>query len=125
MQSIYKKYPTSQSILSQAGSSIFEGTAAMNQIICDAINNKKCLAIQYGGFDRVIEPHAYGLTKEGHEVMRIWQIRGGSRSGKMPPWRLFRLDETHAIQILDEIAQTPRPSYRRGDKSMRVIYCQV
>ena len=97
----------------------------MREIITEAIQKKLCLAIHYGGFERVVEPHAHGMTREGHHIMRIWQTRGGSRSGKLPPWRLMRLDETHGLRLLDEAAQTPRPDYRRGDKAMRVIYCQV
>lgn len=97
----------------------------MRQIIIEAIQKKRCLSLNYGGHDRMVEPHAYGITREGNEVMRIWQTAGGSRSGKLPPWRLFRLDETSGIQLSDEIALMPRPDYRRGDKAMRVIYSQV
>jgi predicted DNA-binding transcriptional regulator YafY len=97
----------------------------MTEIIKTAIESKKCLYFQYHGFERIVEPHTYGKTTAGNDAIRAYQIRGESESGGLPEWRLFRKDEIHGLRLLDEAAQTPRRDYKRGDKGMRVIYCQV
>jgi hypothetical protein len=88
-------------------------------IACAAIDAGKCLAIRYGGFDRTVEVHAVGRSKNGHWLMRIWQVAGRSRSGAMPPWRLMRLDETSNAVITDVVSDAPRPGYKKSDEAMR------
>ena len=97
----------------------------MNEIISEAIHKKVCISLHYDGFDRIVEPHAYGITNDGNEVMRIWQTQGGSNSGKMPPWRLFTVREAKTIKLTEQSALTPRPGYKKGDKAMRRIFSQI
>ena len=42
----------------------------MNQVICDAIRNRCVLKFTYDGHPRIVEPHAYGLSRARNEVMR-------------------------------------------------------
>jgi len=97
----------------------------MNATICDAIREQLCLELSYDGYARVVEPHAYGVTKAGNAVVRVWQVRGGSAHNERAGWKLLRVDETRAIKLLDEKSQAPRPGYKHGDKAMQRIYCQV
>jgi len=92
---------------------------------CEAIAKKRCLEIAYDGYRRVVEVHACGLTSEGHHVMRVWQLRGGSVHNEPIGWKLLRLDETRGLSLLDEKSAAPRPKYRRGDRAMAQIFCQV
>lgn len=92
---------------------------------CEALNAGKRLAITYGGFTRVVEVHAVGITSEGNPVMRVWRVRGGSQSNNPSPWRLFRLDKTWGFAILDEVSEAPRAGYKRGDRAISNIRCQV
>jgi len=64
----------------------------MNQIIRDAIHNRSVLKFTYHGHPRIVETHAYGLSLAEHEVIRCYQTGGTSRSGKVPDWRLMRVD---------------------------------
>jgi hypothetical protein len=95
------------------------------QTPCDALRNGKCLEIRYDGFVRVVEVHAVGVTSEGHGVMRVWQVRGGSASNERVGWKLLRLDETLGYGITGEDSRAPRPGYKRGDQAMASIACQV
>lgn len=56
----------------------------MRDLIVHAINNKKCLSLKYQGYLRIVEPHAIGISPQHNDVMRIFQTRGGSKSGKVP-----------------------------------------
>jgi hypothetical protein len=92
---------------------------------CGALEAGKCLEIGYDGYSRVVEVHAVGTTTKGHPAIRVWQVRGGSVSGEKAGWKLLKLDEAGAIRMLDEKSSAPRPGYKRGDKDMSHIICQV
>ncbi len=94
-------------------------------VACDALAAKKRLEIRYDGLSRVVEVHAVGTTAEGNPVMRAWQVRGGSKSGKTSGWKLLSLEKTWAYAILDESSDAPRTGYKRGDKAIAMIRCQI
>lgn len=94
-------------------------------IACDALRGGKCLELRYDGFARVVEVHAVGTTQEGNSIMRVWQIRGGSNSGERAGWKLMRVDEAFSAHVIDEASNAPRTGYKRGDKAMEFISCQI
>ena len=73
----------------------------MNQVICDAIRNKNVMTFTYHGRPRVVEPHAYGLSKRRNEVICCYQKGGTSRSGRVPCWRLMRLKEIKSLIVTE------------------------
>ena len=92
---------------------------------CNALREGKCLELRYDGFTRIVEVHAVGVTKEGHDVMRVWQVRGGSVGKESVGWKLLRLDEAFSPRLTDEKSEAPRRDYKRGDEAMRLISCQI
>lgn len=98
----------------------------MNQLICDAINERKVIEFDYDEHKRIVQPHAYGIHKDTrNEVLRAFQIRGYSSSGNVPDWRLYILSKISNIKVLNEIFETPAPKYRKNDSAMSHIYCQI
>lgn len=97
----------------------------MNQTIIQAIQNKQILEIRYHGFTRTVEPHAYGLSRKGREVLRCYQISGGSVSGLRVDWKLLALDEMRSIATTGHVFSTPRLGYKRNDIDMLRIYAQL
>ena len=95
------------------------------QTACDALRAGLVLQLRYDGYSRDVEVHAVGLTKEDHGVMRVWQVAGGSASHEPVGWKLLRLDEATGAFITKQKALAPRPGYKRGDKVMRSIKCQL
>lgn len=85
----------------------------------------RCLSLSYNGFARLVEVHAVGVTRAGNRVMRVWQVSGGSSSGKPVGWKLMSIGEASNMAISEQIAQVPRERYRRGDKAMARIDWQV
>lgn len=92
---------------------------------CNALHRSLRLELIYDGFSRVIEVHAVGTTQDGNEIMRAWQVRGGSDSGERSGWKIFRLDEALAAHVINEKSEAPRHGYKRGDKAMAFIQCQI
>ncbi len=97
----------------------------MNQIICDAIHNRRVLKFTYHGHHRVVEPHAYGLSQAENEVIRCYQTGGTSDSGKVPDWRLMRVDQVESLTVTEEHFVGERNGYVKGDKGMSTIFCEL
>ena len=95
------------------------------QNACDALRSGCVLQLQYDGYTRDVEVHAVGITKENHAVMRVWQIAGGSVSHEPVGWKLLRLDEATGAFVTKQKSLAPRPGYKRGDKVMSRIQCQL
>jgi predicted DNA-binding transcriptional regulator YafY len=92
-----------------------------NPVICQAIENRCVLQITYERKIRQVEPHAYGIDDENHELLRAWQ-----QSPLPNDWRMFRLDKATGIAITNTHFSQPRPGYKRNDAAMkRRIYCQL
>jgi hypothetical protein len=92
---------------------------------CEALRTGRCLELRYDGFVRVVEVHAVGFSAEGHALMRVWQVRGGSVSGEHSGWKLLRLDEATSYGITDQPAEAPRHGYRKGDPALARAVCQL
>ena len=95
----------------------------MKNEICNAIRNKKIIEFIYDGENRIVEPHCYGITTKGNESIRAFQIDGYSSSGKMG-WKLYDLSKAKNIQVLEESFKI-RNDYKKGDKNMSRIYCEL
>ena len=91
----------------------------MNRSISAAINDRRRIKLDYEPGHRLIEPHAYGLSKDGNELLRAFQVEGASASGEHVNWKLFRVDRITQLAMLDERFDHPRPGYRRGDSAMK------
>lgn len=97
----------------------------MNKRICDAIHNQNILKFTYHGHPRIVEPYAYGLSRQGNEVIRCYQTGGVSDSGEVPHWKLFEVDEIESLIVLKERFAHANTEYRKGDKHMTTIFCEL
>ena len=94
-------------------------------IACEAMQAGKVLELQYDGFNRSVEVHAVGVSKAGNKMMCCWQIRGGSVSQEPAGWKFMKLSDVANATISDEKSQAPRQGYRRGDKRLVQIICEI
>jgi predicted DNA-binding transcriptional regulator YafY len=92
-----------------------------NPVICEAIQGRYVLQLTYDRKIRLVEPHAYGIDDEGHELLRAWQ-----QSPLPSDWRTFRLDKATGIVVTATRFLQPRQGYKRNDTAMKKkIYCQL
>lgn len=91
-----------------------------------AISSRRLVSFTYDGLERVVIPAAYGLNNNtGHVLLRAYQIAGQDATRQLPAWSLFRADQIAGGMILEESFVDPPPRYRRGDRSMNIIYAQL
>ncbi len=92
---------------------------------CEALRSGRVLRIRHERRDRWVEVHAVGKDRQGHKVMRVFQIRGGDIESEAVGWRLIRLKEADKPRPTKEASGAPRTGYRKDDRDMSEIYEQV
>jgi hypothetical protein len=97
----------------------------MNTTISNAIRNRNVLEFSYNGLYREVEPHAYGLSHTNKEVIRCYQTSGCSSSEVVPCWRLMEVYQIMGLTVTPRHFVGTRPGYRKGDKSMSIIFCEL
>lgn len=97
----------------------------MKNEIITAIENQNVLEFYYKGHLRIVEPHAYGTTAKGNELLRAYQIEGTSDSGEVPDWKLFSTNKIEQLTTREANFSETRPGYNPGDTAMSEIYCEI
>ena len=96
-----------------------------NPLLAQAIAERKLIELRYGGFVRVVEPHAYGVDANAVEKLRCWQVSGGSDSGERSGWKLFTVSDMRSTTMCEDRFSSVRPGYKRQDQAMLRIYAQL
>jgi hypothetical protein len=94
----------------------------MNNTIVEAIVNKQRILVTYNGTERLVEPHAYGLDRNGLGKLRVFQV---SDEAEHQGWRLMKEEAITAIKVADETFATPQSGYTQNDKHIPNIYAQL
>jgi len=92
----------------------------MNQVIADAIAQRRRLRFTYHGKPRLAEPQCHGIGAKGTELVRVYQLEGGSE--REP---LFDVSKIEDLVMLDERFTRPGPNYKKNDSAMKVIFAQL
>ena len=85
----------------------------------------RLLSFTYDGYQRVVESHCYGITTAGNEAIRCYQVSGGSSSGKVPDWHMMTTNKIVGLTLSQDNFSAPRSGYKKGDKGMSKIYCEL
>jgi hypothetical protein len=85
-------------------------------LLVAAIRLRLLVHLRYDWGHRVVEPHVYGLTREGHELLRAFQVGGHSESGRRFGWKLFRVDEIENVHLPGDRAPARVQARRSRDQ---------
>ena len=96
----------------------------MKNTICSAITNKIVIQFYYEGEIRQVEPHCHGLTTAGNIALRAFQVAGYSKSGTYG-WKMYDMSKSTNLVVLNNTFSIARPGYKRGDRGMSRIYCEI
>ena len=97
----------------------------MNEVIVQATRRRRLLSLAYDGFARAVEPHIYGIGRDGHELLSAWQVAGGSSSGVTVGWKMFRLDRVSGLKLQSTTFAVPRPDYNPADSHIAEIHAEL
>jgi len=95
----------------------------MQDLICQAIKEKRLLELQYDGHSRRVAPHIYGIDAAGDELLTCYEVWGGT-DGEPAGWRSLRLAEVSEVKLTSK-RFAPRPEQQRRDDPIARVYCQV
>lgn len=97
----------------------------MKNLIVKAIKEKKLISLTYDSLNRIVEPHACGVSTKGYETLRCFQIEGDHISKKSHDWMLLKFSKISNLEVLDKNFDKPRTGYKKGDKAIEIIYKEL
>jgi hypothetical protein len=97
----------------------------LNAIICSAVERQIVLELRYHEFSRLVEPYVYGAGRSGDELLRCYQVAGGSVGGERRGWKLLRLAEIASFHATNTSFEPRWRSYNPEDRAIRSIHCRV
>jgi hypothetical protein len=95
----------------------------MQDVICQAIREKRLLELQYEGQARRVAPHVYGIDSAGDELLSCYEVWGGS-DGEPAGWRSLRLAQISELTLTTK-RFAPRPEHQRTEGAIARVFCQV
>jgi hypothetical protein len=97
----------------------------MNAIVCDAIRARRLLRFIYEGYERLLEPHLYGINTQNHEMLSGYLVGGWSATETEPGWRNYLVREMYDLQALAESFAGPRAGFNPGSERFRQVFCRL
>jgi hypothetical protein len=94
-------------------------------VICRAIEDRRVLLFRYKDRLRTVYPCAHGWLDTGNEALRAHEVRLDDGEIRIGFGKLFLLAAMDDVQITDVEFDRPPPGYRRGDRGMRRLHCQL
>jgi hypothetical protein len=96
----------------------------MDELIRQAIAERRLVAYRYNGQRRVGEPHLYGL-RNGQPTLLVYQTEGTSFAGPYPNWRNCALSGLTRMTITGRSFQHPRLSSTDSHREWSEIWAIV
>lgn len=96
-----------------------------NQVIIEAIKNKRVLSVTYKDATRLVIPHAYGVDKNGGLKLRGYQIEGSDASETPTGWRLFNESDITGLTVTAQSFTAPSAGYKAGDKTLATVIAEL
>jgi hypothetical protein len=89
-----------------------------------AIQNRKLVKLFYNGGSRVVEPYVFGISGDGKELLRCYQLTGDSEHSFPRGWKLFEVTDIGPISLLKDSFR-PRADYHPNDRTLARIFVQI
>ena len=97
----------------------------MQEIISQAIREKRLLNVLHKNQARVVEPYVLFITKAGDFVLHSWQVEGQYEKSPPPDWCNMRLSNISSITPLNRTFTQPHPQYDAGSAQFHQVICCV
>ena len=98
----------------------------MQDILCDAIKNRRLIKFCYEHSMRVVEPHMVAYDEYEHLTLNAWFLRGHSESDEGQGWRHYLVSDISQLEVLPETFTGPRRGYKAsGGQSFHNVQCAL
>jgi predicted DNA-binding transcriptional regulator YafY len=97
----------------------------VENIIKEAIENKKVIEFIYKNDIRVVEPFVLGVSSTGKVSVRAYQVGGNSTDSNTIGWKMFTLDKMSNLQVKSDDFTGLREHYNSNDSALNPIYARV
>jgi hypothetical protein len=95
----------------------------MQDLICQAIREKRLLELQHEGQVLRVAPHIYGIDAAGEEMLNCYQVWGGT-DGEPAGWLSLPLADISQLKLTSK-RFAPRPEHQRSEGAIARVFCQV
>lgn len=99
--------------------------ASIDSYLCDAIHDRVVIELRYHEYSRLVEPYVYGTTRTGEDMLRCYQVAGGSVSGERRGWKLLRIGEIVSAHLTQTSFEPRWGRYDPEDRALRRRHCRV
>lgn len=82
------------------------------------------LKLAYSAGNRIVEPHVYGIGRDGRALLRCYQVGGESLSHERYGWKLLRGRAIRNVEVLD-VSFAPRADYNPEDRAIPLVHARV
>jgi hypothetical protein len=96
----------------------------IEELIRQALNERRVVQFKYHGYVRRAEPHALGRATGDRPALLGWQVSGGSASEPPPGWRTFVVAEIEALGVTRRTF-APRDDYHPETTRLKPIAAEV
>jgi hypothetical protein len=96
----------------------------VHEVIFKAIDEIRLLRFVFGGKERIVEPHDYGIHK-GLVRLFSYQIGGQSTTGPLPAWRLMEVAKMSEVEILDQTFPGSRGDASQQHRQWDRVFARV
>lgn len=93
--------------------------------LCTAIAERRFVRFRYNDRWRVAYPCAHGVLPTGNEGLRAHEVRLVNGRLRVLPGRMYLVSRLDALTVTDQDFDQPPPGYRRGDRGMSRIHCEL
>jgi hypothetical protein len=101
-----------------------DDTEALDADLRTAITERRLIAFELAGHQRIAEPHDYGVAG-GKAHLLFYQVGGFSSSGKPFGWRSVSTAKLENVRILNDRFGGPRRTPTERHKTWDVIIASV
>src|SRR5437764_7378521 len=96
----------------------------VHEIILKGIDEIRLLRFRFGGKERIVEPHDYGIH-QGVVRLFVYQVGGQSSSGPLPAWRLMDVAKMSEIEMLEQTFPGSRGDSSQQHRQWDRIFARV
>jgi hypothetical protein len=94
-------------------------------LVCEAIQKRLLLELDYDGLHRLVQPYCHGTTSNGRDSLRAIQIGGQSRSAMIASGKLWTIAKMTNVKVSLTAFEPNDPHYNPQDSAFESIHCRI